>query len=108
MSLRQLLLHRAICLGFPKTLAIVVLCVCSAAPGTAQEPPPRAATDTLISPPLLENRSRAPNTVEVTITATRRQLSLVAGKSTDVFAYNGRIPGPTLEVRSDLRRGPRS
>jgi FtsP/CotA-like multicopper oxidase with cupredoxin domain len=78
-----------------KSLAIVVLCLCSAAPGTAQEP--------LITPPVLENLSRAPNTVEVTITATRRQLTLVPGTSTDVFAYSGRIPGPTLEVREGDR-----
>lgn len=55
--------------------------------------------DTLVSPPLLENRSREPNTVEVTLTATPTRLSLVPGVETEAYAYNGRVPGPTLSVR---------
>ncbi len=53
--------------------------------------------------PILENRSRAPNTVEVTLTAAPTRLSLVPGAATDVYAYNGRVPGPSLEVREGDR-----
>lgn len=43
--------------------------------------------------------SRARRTVEVTITAAPARLSLVEGVTSDVFAYDGRVPGPTLEFR---------
>jgi len=49
-------------------------------------------------PAVLVNESRAPHTVEVTITAEPTRLSLIPGKSTIGYAYNGRVPGPTLEV----------
>lgn len=58
-----------------------------------------AATDTLVAPPMLVNASRRPNVVEVTLTAAPARLSLVPNATTDVFAYNGRVPGPTLELR---------
>lgn len=38
-------------------------------------------------------------TVELTITAAPARLSLVPGRTTDVLAYNGQVPGPTLELR---------
>jgi FtsP/CotA-like multicopper oxidase with cupredoxin domain len=38
-------------------------------------------------------------TVELTLTAAPARLSLVPGGSTDVLAYNGQVPGPTLEFR---------
>ncbi|MGI9078919.1 MAG: multicopper oxidase family protein [Gemmatimonadaceae bacterium] len=50
-------------------------------------------------PAVLVNTSRAPNTFEATLTAEPGQLSLIPGKTTSVYAYNGRTPGPTLEVR---------
>jgi FtsP/CotA-like multicopper oxidase with cupredoxin domain len=71
-----------------------------------QVAPPTAVPlsgDTLTVPRLLENRSREPNTVEVTLTATPMRLSLVPGVETDGFAYNGQVPGPTLEVREGDR-----
>jgi FtsP/CotA-like multicopper oxidase with cupredoxin domain len=37
--------------------------------------------------------------VEVRLTAEPRGLSLIPGKVTDAYAYNGTVPGPTLEVR---------
>jgi FtsP/CotA-like multicopper oxidase with cupredoxin domain len=37
--------------------------------------------------------------VELTLTAAPARLSLVRGKTTDVLAYNGQVPGPTLELR---------
>lgn len=52
----------------------------------------------LTAPPVLENQSSEPHVVEVTITAAVTRLSLVPGHETEVFAYNGRVPGPTLEA----------
>ncbi|CAN5463560.1 multicopper oxidase family protein [soil metagenome] len=52
---------------------------------------------------VLPNLSSLPNTVEVTLTATTGRLSLRPGVATEVYAYNGRIPGPTLEVREGDR-----
>ncbi|MGQ0715071.1 MAG: multicopper oxidase family protein [Gemmatimonadaceae bacterium] len=41
--------------------------------------------------------------VELTLTAAPRRLSLLPGSTTEVFAYNGRVPGPTLELREGDR-----
>src|SRR5688500_18157739 len=41
--------------------------------------------------------------VEVTLTAAPARLSLVPGAATDMFAYNGQFPGPTLEFREGDR-----
>jgi FtsP/CotA-like multicopper oxidase with cupredoxin domain len=51
------------------------------------------------NPPVLVNISTLPKTVEVTITAAVTTLSLQPGITSEVFAYNGRVPGPTLDVR---------
>jgi FtsP/CotA-like multicopper oxidase with cupredoxin domain len=61
-------------------------------PGTSTEPTP------FTEPATLENLSSDPNTVEVELTAAPAQLSLVPGTRTEVLAYNGSVPGPTLEV----------
>jgi FtsP/CotA-like multicopper oxidase with cupredoxin domain len=61
------------------------------------------ATDTLTSPPVLKNLSRAPGTVEVTLTAAPSRLALLPGAVTDAYAYNGTVPGPTLEVHEGDR-----
>lgn len=48
--------------------------------------------------PVPNATSSAPaDTVEVTLTASATRLSLVEGVETDVYAYDGRIPGPTFE-----------
>ena len=52
---------------------------------------------------VLKNASSAPHTVEVTLTAEPARLSLVPGTLSDVYAYNGRVPGPTLDVREGDR-----
>lgn len=39
------------------------------------------------------------NVVEVTLTAEPARLSLISGTHTDAYAYNGTVPGPTLEFR---------
>lgn len=54
--------------------------------------------DTLAGHPTFENLSSEPGIVEVELTASRDTLSLLPGKKTSVFAYNGHIPGPLLEV----------
>jgi bilirubin oxidase len=58
-----------------------------------------ARADTLRNPPVLTNHSRAARRVEVSLTAVRLRASLTAGSTSEVFAYNGQIPGPTLELR---------
>ena len=49
-------------------------------------------------PPALKNDSRQQGVVEVTLTAAPARLTLKPGVTTDVFAYNGTSPGPTLEL----------
>ena len=61
-------------------------------------PFPTVASTTVPGPAVLVNKSRKPNTVEVTLTAEPTRLSLLPGKSTPSYAYNGRVPGPTLDV----------
>ena len=56
----------------------------------------RTAVDTLTSPPVLTNISRAPHTVEVNLSAGAEKLALVPGSTANVYAYNGMVPGPTL------------
>jgi FtsP/CotA-like multicopper oxidase with cupredoxin domain len=51
------------------------------------------------NPPVLLNTSKLPNTVEVNITAAVARISLQPGITSEVFAYNGSVPGPTLDVR---------
>jgi FtsP/CotA-like multicopper oxidase with cupredoxin domain len=53
--------------------------------------------------PILENLSTLPNTVEVELVAAATRFPLLPGVSTEVYAYNGRIPGPMLEVREGDR-----
>ncbi len=63
------------------------------------EAPDRApATAELAHPLVLRNSSTVPGTVEVTITAGVARLALKPGVATEVFAYNGSSPGPTLEL----------
>ena len=56
------------------------------------------AGDTLVSPPVLVNLSKTPHTVEVNLTAGPSRIALLPGHVTDAFAYNGSVPGPTLDV----------
>src|SRR5437764_15436011 len=49
-------------------------------------------------PPLLANISKVPKTVEVNLTAGVATLSLTPAITTEVFAYNGHVPGPPLNV----------
>lgn len=67
-----------------------------AASNAAAEPP-------LAGPDVFENLSTKPGTVEISLVASEARLALVPGKSTDAYAYNGRVPGPRLEVREGDR-----
>src|SRR5687768_4261812 len=60
-------------------------------------------TKALVGPPILKNVSGKPGVVEVTITAEPTRLNFVPGPSTAAYAYNGRVPGPTLEIREGDR-----
>jgi FtsP/CotA-like multicopper oxidase with cupredoxin domain len=61
------------------------------------------AVDTLTAPAVLANLPTDPGTVEVRLTAAPARHSLIPGVETDVFTYNGQLPGPTLEVREGDR-----
>ena len=70
--------------------------------------PPRpgrteVARQTLTSPSVFKDLSADPRTIEVHLTAAPRRLTLVPGLTTDAFAYNGQVPGPTLEAREGDR-----
>jgi FtsP/CotA-like multicopper oxidase with cupredoxin domain len=54
-------------------------------------------------PGILQDVSREPGRVEVSLRASRATLALVPGVATEVFAYNGQSPGPTLDVREGDR-----
>ncbi|HEV2642620.1 MAG TPA: multicopper oxidase family protein [Candidatus Elarobacter sp.] len=90
-----------------RLLAIVVVVIVATphARAAAQHAPAHATVahatmgDTLSNPPVLRNISSKPHTVEVNITAAPARLALLPGHVTDVYAYNGSIPGPTLEAR---------
>ena len=57
------------------------------------------ASDTLREPPTLRNLSTVPGVVEVELTAAPARLRLLpGGPAVNVYAYNGTIPGPTLDV----------
>jgi FtsP/CotA-like multicopper oxidase with cupredoxin domain len=64
------------------------------------EPRPLAVTleDTLVMPAVMKNVSSAPGTVEVNLVAEVARLALLPGHATNAYAYNGSVPGPTLEV----------
>lgn len=82
--------------------AISVLSVGRLAASQHVHPPAAASPATVVAapvgPPVLQNVSALPHTVEVTITASPTLLSLVPGASTSAYAYNGRVPGPLLEA----------
>ena len=53
----------------------------------------------LSEPPVLEDLDPRPGVVEVELVAAPERLSLVPGTETDVYAYNGSFPGPTIQVQ---------
>jgi FtsP/CotA-like multicopper oxidase with cupredoxin domain len=61
------------------------------------------SSDTLRDPPVLRNVSRTRGTVEVNLTASVVRLALKPGVLTEAYAYNGSVPGPTLDVHEGDR-----
>jgi FtsP/CotA-like multicopper oxidase with cupredoxin domain len=57
-----------------------------------------ALADTLLMPPVLKNISSVPATVEVNLVAGPVRLALLPEHVTSAYAYNGSVPGPTLDV----------
>ncbi len=55
--------------------------------------------ETLTSPPVLRNASEKPGVVDLDLTAAPSRLEFVHGKPTTAWAYNGMVPGPTIELR---------
>jgi bilirubin oxidase len=68
----------------------------AAVPSTASGLP---STDTWKSPSPLLNSTGTPGVVELDLTAAPTRLELVPGKPTEAWAYNGMVPGPTIELR---------
>jgi FtsP/CotA-like multicopper oxidase with cupredoxin domain len=89
------------------TLLAVIAGLLPSGPLTAQHHAQSSAAapvaDEVLGTPVLVNRSTVPGTVEVELTATATRLPLLPGTTTEVYTYNGRIPGPTLEVREGDR-----
>jgi bilirubin oxidase len=69
---------------------------------TVAAPPPERAR-VAPGPEVLENVSRTPGVVEVNLVASAARIDLVPGKPADAYAYNGRVPGPRLELREGDR-----
>jgi FtsP/CotA-like multicopper oxidase with cupredoxin domain len=85
---------------------VLVIGLAIAAPAAAQlQPAVRVVHPSapLGSPPRLPDLDRAPRVVEVSLTAAPVQRALLPGSTTSAFAYNGTIPGPTLDVREGDR-----
>lgn len=83
-------------------LVVAFLTLTSGVPRSQWRAPPsttiESGTNELAAPPTLRNRSRALHVVEVSLTAAPARLTLVPGRTTAALAYNGRVPGPTLDV----------
>jgi FtsP/CotA-like multicopper oxidase with cupredoxin domain len=79
-------------------LLLVTLGWLAVGSAAAQPAPPGAA-----GAAAFENLSAVPGVVQVGLTASVTRLELMPGVVTEVYAYNGRIPGPVLEVREGDR-----
>jgi len=75
---------------FKKLLFVIILTIGCFAASFAQ--------NSVAGHSLMENLSSEPGIVEVEITASPERLSLLPDTETDVYAYNGQIPGPLLEI----------
>jgi FtsP/CotA-like multicopper oxidase with cupredoxin domain len=64
---------------------------------------PATAAAAEAGPEVLQNLSTQPGVVEVRLVAGRARLELLPGTRTSMLAYNGRSPGPLLEVREGDR-----
>ncbi|CAN5796299.1 multicopper oxidase family protein [soil metagenome] len=76
-------------------LSLGCMTACGSTP--ADPAPVPAFVDTLPQPALLENASKAPGTVEVSLVAGVNTIDLAPGKpASKAWTYNGSVPGPTL------------
>jgi bilirubin oxidase len=55
------------------------------------------------APSVVVSTTVARRTVELTLTAAPARLTLRPGVASDVYAYNGQVPGPTLQLREGDR-----
>jgi FtsP/CotA-like multicopper oxidase with cupredoxin domain len=85
---------RATFAAFAMILLLPPLPCVAATAATHPAPDP----DTLAAPPVLDDRDPRPDVVELELTAAPGRLELLPGTESDVLAYNGTVPGPTLEV----------
>ena len=105
------ILRAVLSVMFPtRAFVIVLACAGALAPLPAQDHQHQtkasssaAPAVTPVGPAVLANTSNQPRTVEVTLSAAPTRVSLLPGTTTDVYAYNGRVPGPTLEAHEGDR-----
>jgi FtsP/CotA-like multicopper oxidase with cupredoxin domain len=81
--------------------SIAIACLVLAGTASAQAPGPESVP--FAEPSVLEGRQVEPGTVEFMLTAAPTTASILPGTETDVYAYNGQIPGPTIEAREGER-----
>jgi bilirubin oxidase len=82
-------------MALARSLPLVALAVLAAPRARGQAAPP----DGRAGPAPRSGGASVRRTVELTLTAAPTRLSLRPGALTDVYAYDGRVPGPTLELR---------
>ena len=63
----------------------------------------REAASSWTAPPALQDASKQAGVREFTLIAAPTRLEFVPGKSTEAWAYNGAVPGPTIELREGDR-----
>ena len=82
-----------------RAVTLAVAGVVMALAGLEGNQPGDRSTETFTSPPVIKNLSPNPGIVELELTAGPTRLELVPGKPTEAWAYNGTVPGPTIELR---------
>lgn len=87
---------RTVGLALPAFLAGMLAGLLMPVSGAAAQQAP--GTTPFAEPPVLENRAQQPGHVEVTLTAAPARVELLDGVETEVLAFNGSVPGPTLEL----------
>ena len=100
MSLQHRVVRLRLMRTFPTIIVPAILLGAFAFSRRSIHPRERAAAlaDTLVMPPVLKNISSVPATVEVNLVAGPARLALLPGHVTSAYAYNGSVPGPTLDV----------
>jgi bilirubin oxidase len=83
-----------ICVIAPVLVALAAACGSNGSSSAANVATPAPFPE----PASLSNTSSVPGTFEASLTAAPAQLELVAGTVTNVYAYNGSVPGPTIDV----------